>query len=863
MSRRRVLLFRVERMLDREGFSNSGTFRLFSSSRVAWPVVLQEGKATTSKTFMARISGADDLVIQRSASAWPLEGRASNSAGSIALLNGDRALDDLLAPLPFTHGANWRDGRYELRWCWDDEAADPSHTWEQCAIFQAGLIERVSTTANNRTLVFTFADPLAWLDVPLQTELYPDDFPNAAVRGKPKPITFGTVRYAPGVLRTTDELGPDAYSYDFHDAPIAAVSEAFDKGDVFTPGIDWSYTPDRHGIKLANKPDRPVCAHVSGDQRPVLQCIISGTFTSIGGTGRNRIARLSADAVLDTGFNPDADNAINAVAIQADGKVVIVGTFLFVGGTGRTRIARLNADGTLDTGFNAIANSTVNAVAIQSDGKIVIAGAFTTISGTGRSRIARLNVDGTLDTGFNPTAGGTVSVIAIQADGKIVLGGSFNAMGGVGRNRIARLNTNGTLDTGFNPDASGTVSAIAIQPDGRIVLGGSFTTIGGTGRNRIARLNTNGTLDTGFNPDANGTVSAIAIQADGKIVLGGSFSTMGGVGRSRIARLNASGTLDTAVSLAANSTVSALAVQPDGKVVLGGSFTTVDGIGRNRIARLNADGTLDTGFNPDANNNVSTIVLAEVNEPTQRLPAFVSQVIARTGAPYGYDNASLAALDAAAPYTLGVYLDGPITARTLLQRALDGWCGWIAPRRNGQLFVDRLQARGMDTGAITLTTASITGIQRRDVTAPGLTMRIAGRHRYTAHSDSDIATSVPDALRADLQADYTIKTASGGPPACYAHAQAAKAQETLLQDPAHLQAEIDRVASLFASQATGYELDAQLGPEVAESIEIGDWVHVIHDSYGLDAGLWLQVMGVTIRFRSRRVTLALLYLPEF
>ncbi len=62
----------------------------------------------------------------------------------------------------------------------------------------------------------------------------------------------------------------------------------------------------------------------------------------------------------------------------------------------------LNSDGTLETGFNPDANNTVAAIAVQPDGKILIGGYFTTVGGQERNRIARLNADGTLDTWFNP-----------------------------------------------------------------------------------------------------------------------------------------------------------------------------------------------------------------------------------------------------------------------------------------------------------------------------------------------------------------------------------------------------------------------------------------------------------------------------
>ena len=102
-------------------------------------------------------------------------------------------------------------------------------------------------------------------------------------------------------------------------------------------------------------------------------------------------------------------------------------------------------------GFNPGADSYVTALAVQADGKIVVGGWFTTLGGQPRNYIGRLNADGTLDTTFNPGADGYVSALAVQEDGKIVVGGDFTTLGGQTRHAIGRLNADGTLDTTFNP----------------------------------------------------------------------------------------------------------------------------------------------------------------------------------------------------------------------------------------------------------------------------------------------------------------------------------------------------------------------------------------------------------------------------
>ena len=106
-------------------------------------------------------------------------------------------------------------------------------------------------------------------------------------------------------------------------------------------------------------------------------------------------------------------------------------------------------------GFELNATSTVRAIAVQADGKILVGGFFTTLSLDGpaaitRKYIARLNPDGRVDSSFDPTASHAVRAIAVQSDGRILVGGSFTSLAPNGsaikRNYIARLNADGTVD---------------------------------------------------------------------------------------------------------------------------------------------------------------------------------------------------------------------------------------------------------------------------------------------------------------------------------------------------------------------------------------------------------------------------------
>ncbi len=178
--------------------------------------------------------------------------------------------------------------------------------------------------------------------------------------------------------------------------------------------------------------------------QPDGKVLIGGGFTSYNGTARHRIARLNPDGSLDTSFNPGsgADGMVYSLAVQSDGKVLLGGNFTSYDGVPRNRIVRLNADGSLDTSFDpgSGANEAVDSIAVQSDGKVLVGGYFTNYNDTARHRIARLNADGSLDTSFNPGSGAnnTVSALALQPDGKVLVGGSFTIYNGTARSFLLR-----------------------------------------------------------------------------------------------------------------------------------------------------------------------------------------------------------------------------------------------------------------------------------------------------------------------------------------------------------------------------------------------------------------------------------------
>ncbi len=118
--------------------------------------------------------------------------------------------------------------------------------------------------------------------------------------------------------------------------------------------------------------------------------IVAAGFTITGGSRNFALARYNSNGTLDTTFDVDGKvetnlntsghDSANGLALQSDGKIIAVGD----NGNVDFSLARYNPNGGLDTNFGQsgilftdLNNSTdtANAVAMQADGKIVVAGA--------------------------------------------------------------------------------------------------------------------------------------------------------------------------------------------------------------------------------------------------------------------------------------------------------------------------------------------------------------------------------------------------------------------------------------------------------------------------------------------------------
>lgn len=279
--------------------------------------------------------------------------------------------------------------------------------------------------------------------------------------------------------------------------------------------------------------------------QPDGKIIVLGNFTSFHGSAAPGIVRLNSDGSLDTTFNLGSgpNGSVNTALVQPDGKIILGGSFTSFNGAAREYLVRLHADGSVDhdwvgPDFAQTTGWRVDALALQADGKLIVGGTFYFSPGNLRSCLCRLLPTGAIDSAFNGVVQGAydgtfienINRIVVQPDGAIVIAGNFTTYNNTPRAGLARVTTTGALDAGFAPEPNHDVYALELLPDGRLLVGGAFTSIGGSANNRLALLATNGVADAAF-AAAGGHAAGVedfALLPDGRVLLAGDFASFQG-----------------------------------------------------------------------------------------------------------------------------------------------------------------------------------------------------------------------------------------------------------------------------------------------------------------------------------------------
>ena len=177
--------------------------------------------------------------------------------------------------------------------------------------------------------------------------------------------------------------------------------------------------------------------------------MIYGYFTTVNGSSRASIAIINANGTVNA-FSAPVTGEVRHVEPLANGQFLIGGSFS--AGTypnNYYNLARLNSNGTLDTGFTQCFDyyGAVNSLAVQSDGKILVGGysmAPYSTSGT-TFHLLRLSSTGSLDTLYSnrSAAGGYVSSVKLLTSDFSRIFGTLPRAGGQHVDYVLVLNSTG------------------------------------------------------------------------------------------------------------------------------------------------------------------------------------------------------------------------------------------------------------------------------------------------------------------------------------------------------------------------------------------------------------------------------------
>ena len=456
----------------------------------------------------------------------------------------------------------------------------------------------------------------------------PENHPQIRAAGKGHPRLLAVAALALALVATQARAAPGDLDPSFGDHGRARVGSA-GSSDPGPGRIPVAQQADGRILVAARNPDGSVS---------VTRLKPDGTSDAAFGT--------SGTARVDFGANGPA--TIRAIAIAADGRILIAGHVVIDSRSGARDIAvaRLTPSGSLDGTFGnggkvtfdlrAGADDTANAMVIQSDGRIALAGSSADAADSSSVALARLMPDGAVDASFGTAgraflgtknSGATAYGLVMQADGKLVGCGTIPDFE-VGPLAIAfRLMSDGTPDPEFGNAGligvdSGAAYDCAVRPDGRLLLAtGHFSYA------MVSQLTADGKQDRAFGKDGavylpfacdlrcielgydeafggpRQSATDVLLLSDGGLIVAGlnpggdlALARMDPTGN-RVAVFGRTGSLFFDLghdSLAASLTGASVLLQPDGRLVAAGAGNVEPTVVR--ILMDDSPGTSVVGF---------------------------------------------------------------------------------------------------------------------------------------------------------------------------------------------------------------------------------------------------------------------------
>lgn len=257
---------------------------------------------------------------------------------------------------------------------------------------------------------------------------------------------------------------------------------------------------------------------------------IGGGFSTVGGTAWSRLAAVTPDtgSLLTSWKGTANNNFVRALATDGADRLYVGGTFARLSGKAIPKLGAISqSTGTADTGFVPQPNGAVRALALSDDAaSLFVGGGFSSIAGKSRPGAAELDAASGAGTSFAPTDGGVVISMDVSSAGRLFFGTTSN------RTWAYDVADGGTPE--YRVRTGGDVQAI-LATDTEVYIGGHFNTMPEFKLNRVALASFDPATGspTAWNPGANGpfgvwalglTRTPVSPGATPALSIGGDFS---------------------------------------------------------------------------------------------------------------------------------------------------------------------------------------------------------------------------------------------------------------------------------------------------------------------------------------------------
>lgn len=218
--------------------------------------------------------------------------------------------------------------------------------------------------------------------------------------------------------------------------------------------------------------------------------LVGGTFETVNGEPRNKVALLHSDGALDLEFNKDdvikGDFRVLGIDIFKDnGDIVIFGEGYSDNNkwVGKSRL--LDSLGNVVPEFDAFDSKNIYALKILDESNIMYGGKsrYMYKSDRFRNAIDSLSISRTDEETFL----GFYDIHLIDST-NVLIGGAYEELNGFDNSGITKLDLNGDVDVHFQFDVNGSVRKILKYDEEHLMIFGEFSSINGTPYNSAAMI---------------------------------------------------------------------------------------------------------------------------------------------------------------------------------------------------------------------------------------------------------------------------------------------------------------------------------------------------------------------------------------